>query len=62
MAVAGIVFFFKSWFQFCNIVLLGNRGVSFLVGFLTGGWQKKKIKEYREHFQCLVLMVIYSCT
>lgn len=38
-------FLFKSWFQFCNIVLLGNGGVSSLIGFSTGGEAEKEIQE-----------------
>lgn len=37
----GFFFFLKSSFQFGNIVLLGNGGVSSLTGFSTGGEAEK---------------------
>lgn len=51
MAAIGFLFF-KRWFQFCNIVLLGNGGVSFLIGLSAGGEAERKYKKM-QHFRFL---------
>ena len=58
-------FFFKSWFQFCNSVLLGNQGASFFTWFWTGSEAEIKIwKKWKNTFtpaaNDLLLHVIIS--
>lgn len=47
--MAEIGFLFKSWFQFCNIVLLGNGSVSVFIGFSTGSGAEEKTTTKKEN-------------